>query len=197
MATVADIRFMQRLAKRIGTAGLRRARPKVSRASRTLARALVLKVRVRESKRRATIEAAIHIPHYWAIYVHDGRKPFRKGRYMVWWRNPKLDPRLQGGKTSKRAGQLRRLNRIQWEAALQSIADWVSAGGDIYDAPVVITKAIRKPTAPTKFFGNAPGEGMHGFINDAGRIVDREFSRHVVRSLGDLLTETDTATVRL
>ena len=41
----------------------------------------------------------VHIPHYWAEYYHDGSGPVSmpKGRYMVWFRNPKDDPRLKGG----------------------------------------------------------------------------------------------------
>ena len=47
----------------------------------------------------------VHIPHYWAEYYHDGSGPVSmpKGRYMVWFRNPKDDPRLKGGYPIKRS----------------------------------------------------------------------------------------------
>jgi hypothetical protein len=41
----------------------------------------------------------VHIPHYWARYYHDGSGPITlsKGHYMVWFKDPKDDPRIRGG----------------------------------------------------------------------------------------------------
>ena len=54
---------------------------------------------------------SIHIPHYWAIYYHDGSGPITmpKGRYMVWFKDPKDDPRLKNGYPVKKS-DIRRLN---------------------------------------------------------------------------------------
>ena len=47
----------------------------------------------------------VNIPHYWAIYYHDGSGPITmpKGKYMVWFRNPEDDPRLKSGFPVKRS----------------------------------------------------------------------------------------------
>ena len=56
-------------------------------------------------------QIVVHIPHYWAIYYHDGSGPVTmpKGKYMVWFRDPHDDPRLKGGLPVTRAG-IKKLN---------------------------------------------------------------------------------------
>lgn len=43
------------------------------------------------------LQARLHIPHYWALYVHDGRGPFgpRRARSLVWFFDEADDPRLR------------------------------------------------------------------------------------------------------
>ena len=190
--TIEDDKFKRRLARRLALAAQRRARPKVARASDTLARNMIVSTQ-RIPGARGDVAGKVSIPHYWALYVHDGRRPFRKQKFMVWFRNPRLDPRLVNGKTPKRASQLRSLTRAQWLAAVRLRDEWIKQGGDPFDAPVIITKAVRKSTKATPFFGNAPGEGMFGFIDDTHRIARAEMSRHVRKVMGDALFERDTA----
>lgn len=180
--TLIDDRFKRRLMLRLLDAGKRRARPKIARASRTLARALSSYV-VFRSGRYPNVEGYLEIPHYWAVYVHDGRNPFRKQRYMIWWRNPLRDPRLRGGKTPERASQLRSLTRAEWIAANKENRDHLRRGGDPFDMPVIITKVIRRRTPAVPFFDNDSGGGMSGFSTDASRIAQSEFSRHVARTV--------------
>lgn len=194
--TIQDDRFKRRVGSRLAQAALRKARPSVVRASNTLAKAMTTSV-IRLPGANRDVEAKVSIPHYWAVYVHDGRKPFSKANYMVWYRNPRLDPRLQGGKTPRRARNIRRLSRQQWLQALRLRQEWIDQGGDVFDAPVVITKQIRRATRPQPFFDNRAGGGMVGFVDLAHGIVRPEMSRHVRASLGDLLNEKDTAVVNL
>jgi hypothetical protein len=135
--------------------------------------------------RSRTVQGGVEIPHYWALYVHDGRRPFRKGRYMVWFRNPNRDPRLRGGKTPKRKNQLRYLSRAQWKDALQLNADWLEAGGDPYLSPVIITKEIKRATPGAFFFEN--DGGMHRMSSTTARLSKEMFSRHVKEFLGEFL----------
>ena len=53
-----------------------------------------------------TIEEAkgrgkLHVPHYWALYIHDGRGPAPGGgagdKILVWFKDPANDPRYPGG----------------------------------------------------------------------------------------------------
>lgn len=191
-------RFRRRLARKLAEAGRRKVRRRVESASKTLARAMV--VIPDSSPRRKLAIARIHIPHYWAVYVHDGRGPFRmrRGRFMVWWKNPKLDPRLRGGRSPRRAANLRRLTKAEFQAALEDRNAWIAAGGDPYDAPVVITSAIKRRTPPNKFFSNEPGGGMAGFRRGVvSRIAPPEMSRHVKDFLGDKFKTKKTLRIRL
>ena len=196
MDTIRNDRFKRRLAKRVGDAALRIARPKVNRSSTTLARAMRVKV-VRIPGDQRNVKASVHIPHYWAVFVHDGRNPFSKSRFMVFFRNPRLDPRLQGGKTPRRASQLRPLGQAGFERAKQLLRDHRRAGGSSIDAPVTFTKTIRKPTAAARFFDNRSAEGMAGFDGQANQIGSPLFSRHVKATLGENFDRRGSITVRL
>lgn len=61
--------------------------------SRTLRRALTIK-KLDEGGH------ALTIPHYWAIYYHDGRGPVRpvNGKYLVYFSRIEDDPRVRGGR---------------------------------------------------------------------------------------------------
>lgn len=64
--------------------------------SRTLSDSMFVADDPRSSGR---IRSQLLIPHYWALYVHDGRGPFgpRNARYLCFFPDPKDDPRLRGG----------------------------------------------------------------------------------------------------
>ena len=166
----ADQRFLDRLGTRLGKAALRRARPRVRQSSSTLARAMVV-------LRPTLLTTWVYIPHYWSLYVHDGRRPFVKPHIMCWFRDPRLDPRLNAGRTPERVFQLRHLSREEFLYWMQQnrLAD--PTGTNPRARPMIVTKAIRKPTAPNAFFSNE--DGMRGFDRDASRIVQDEFSRYV------------------
>jgi hypothetical protein len=70
--------------------------------SRTLSRAMAID----ESLISKNI-IKIYVPHFWARFVHDGSRAVR-GISMVWFPNPKDDPRLKGGRPIKRS-QVKRL----------------------------------------------------------------------------------------
>lgn len=76
---------------------------------------------VEESEARARL----FIPHYWAIYYHDGRgsvHPVNSSK-LVFFDNPQDDPRIPGGRSPERANQLRRLTRAEYLQGLEINAD--------------------------------------------------------------------------
>ena len=189
--SLADDRFLLRVTRRVGEAGLRRAKSKIP--SSTLRRSLTLEVKRVILGKRNVAKATLLVPQYWSLYVHDGRRPFRKLRSMIWFRNPKEDPRLNAGKTPARAANVRHLTRTQFVEAMARRRAWIASGGDPANSPVIVTKIIRKGTKPTPFFSNDPGGGMHGFGKDASRIIQAEFSEHVKDTMGNLYKLSDTA----
>lgn len=136
----------------------------------------------------------LHIPHYWAAYVHDGRPPVtpQTATFLVWFRNPHNDPRYKGGKYPVYKSDIRRLTEAEfkkWVLVNRGIIQrYKKATGkkhltsDDYrdmDLPMIVCK--RSPRIDTMakqpesnffyaegvpFFSNAPGGGMHGFQNE-------------------------------
>lgn len=106
MGVVGDI------LRQIGREELLRVRSAIP--SRTLRRALRLIVEENQGRAR------LFIPHYWAVYLHDGRGPVqaRGGGKLVFFDDPDDDPRLRGG-YPERASDIRRLSRREYERGLE------------------------------------------------------------------------------
>ena len=162
--------FKKKLLTVLLRAADRKVRPKIP--SKQLRQGLTKTV---ESGSKGYLE----IPHYWALYVHEGRNApvhAQNSTFLIWYRDPRQDPRLVGGKTPKRASQLRRLTSSQFKDALQRNRDAREAG---LEPPVVIVRAVRKSTEGVPFFSNESRRGMQGFVdeaNDIGADVVREFA---------------------
>jgi hypothetical protein len=97
--------FENRLLRRLGAVAIRNARARCK--SKTLRRSM-------EFIQDAPLKGRVFVPHYWAVYFHEGRggvprKALKKGRFLVWYKNPRLDPRNAGG-YPVRASEQRRLN---------------------------------------------------------------------------------------
>lgn len=138
---------------------------------------------------------SLFIPHYWALYVHDGRgAPFGpiKGRYLIWWRNPAEDPRFPGRQTPERHKSIRKLTRGEFKKAFKIFRDAMKAGTV---SPVVIVKQVRKETKGSFFFDNR--QGMAGFAELARRIVRRRMSDHVARLVGSTMKVRETLSVKI
>lgn len=111
-------------------------------------------------------EAAVEVPHYWAVYYHDGRGPVRprRGKYLVWFQSIEDDPRVDGGRNYPvRASQIRRLNlsRDQFQEMLDD--------GRL----IMVTSA--GPAVGKPFFEKLRGVAA-GLVSS---IAQREMSSHV------------------
>ena len=155
-----DDAFTRRLVTKLGRAAIKKARPGIP--SRALRKALNLFV-------LNNLIARMQIPHYWAIYVHDGRGPFSAGsrggpaQFLVWFRNPREDPRLvPSGVTPVRARNRRRLTREQFLRGLEANAEAKELG---LPPPMIITRRVTSPSFARKFFDNRIG--MRGFVEQA------------------------------
>jgi len=65
----------------------------------------------------------VGVPHYWAVYYHDGRgraKP--DGQWLIWYPNPNDDPRHRGAYPTKRS-QVRSLTEAgaKWREVLADV----------------------------------------------------------------------------
>lgn len=102
----------KRILTAYGVSELERVKPLIG--SRTLREAVRLLVDVSEGR------AELYIPHYWALYYHDGRKGVRPilAQKLVFFDDPRDDPRLAGG-YPERDFDIRTLTRDEYEAGLE------------------------------------------------------------------------------
>ena len=144
---------------------------------------------------------ALHIPHFWAVYLNDGRSAVtpKNATYLVWFRNPKDDPRLVNGNTPERLSQTRRLSSAQfkyWAGKNREIIKRYrrATGKRIltrsdYEAmklPMVVVKMSPRTGLPVEgqhFFDNVPGGGMYGFMREAGDLAKQYTSGFVLGAL--------------
>lgn len=132
-------------------------------------------------------DAYIEIPHFWAVYVHDGRQaPVypRNGTFLIWWKDPRQDPRLRGGSTPQRASQLRHLTPSQFRRAMRIHRQALASGGD---SPIVVTRRVNRSTPGNPFFSSGPRGGMQGFWRVANMVGEPEVRGEVFRVLGEHL----------
>lgn len=183
MANAADIRFFRRLTETLGRLGNAKARPSIP--SRTLRRALVT-IRVTDQ------QVKMHITHYWARFVHDGRnaKTLGGNRFMAWYKNPREDPRLRGfgGQTPPRVTQLLGLKQVLSREQFKR---------DRRAGKIVFSQHVSKVTG-TPFFSNEAGGGMNKFVDEANRVAGPLTQQHILRRIGkENLNEKDVAVLTL
>ena len=88
--------------------------------SRTLSRALSCRL---ERPGPRTAVAFLSVPHYWAVYYHDGRgRAHPDGQWLIWYPNPNDDPRHNGVFPTKRS-QIRSLKDVgvSWSEILADV----------------------------------------------------------------------------
>lgn len=141
----------------------------------------------------------LHIPQYWAVYLNDGRGPVvpRKASFLVWFRNPKNDPRLNAGRSPIRLAETRRLSKAQfqyWAAKNREIIKryrrqtgkriLTSADYEAMKLPMIVVKMS------PKHGGSVPGQhffdndaGMQGFKDEASQHIQQRVGGHVLSEL--------------
>ncbi len=104
--------MVRRILVEIGEDSLREVRARIG--SKTLRAALHLVIDESE------LRARLFIPHYWAIYYHDGRGAISpvNARKLVFFDDPRDDPRIGAG-YPQRANQIRKLTKRQYERGLE------------------------------------------------------------------------------
>ncbi len=93
--------------------------------------------------------ATLFIPHYWAVYYHDGRDGFgpSQASVLVFYADPDDDPRLEAG-FPVRASEIRRLTRDEFRAGLDENARRAADG----EEPFMFVLPSVGPAGPHPFF---------------------------------------------
>ena len=164
----------------IGKLALQHVTPKIR--SRTLQRAI-------RYYRTTFRSGRLFIPHFWAIYQHDGRGPVKvkNARSLVFFVNPADDPRLAGGYPIK-LSQIKKLTKEQFRAGMQENARLYAdnpSGGRMQH--MVYVESVKKtgPGKSYKFFE----DGMRDFV---GRVhpLARRHMQDLVRFARRRIRET-------
>ena len=102
--------LLAKLLDSLGAAGFARAGPEIE--ADTLRSALIV------LRSAGLSEVRLHIPHYWAVFYHDGRPGFSGNPFLVYFNDPNDDPRISGSSSPERLSQTRRLTRAEFEDGL-------------------------------------------------------------------------------
>lgn len=132
-----------------------------------------LRLIINESEMRGDL----FIPHYWAIWYHDGRGPVqpKTARKLVFFDDPANDPRLKGGRPV-RESQVKRLTKEQYQEGLRR--NRLRPPGS---RPFMYVVDSVGPAAPRPFFDRL----SQGAAQRADAIVRREFERELLRAIDD------------
>lgn len=178
MATIGF--WHSELVNQLGRMARSYARPFLASKSRTLARSLTVEQRV--PTRPSAIRVAVSLPHYWALYVNDGRPAFSNPKVMVFFRDPRNDPRLSAGYPVRKADIKRGMSPAEWQVWQAENAISRALG---LPRPMVVTKTIYKDTTAKRFFEN--DGGMAGFPVVARYEIRRQVSELTRSQLGPFL----------
>ena len=154
--------------------------------SRTLRAAI--RLIIDESEQRASL----FVPHYWAIWYHDGRGSVSpvNARKLVFFDNHHDDPRLRGGKRPERETQVKRLTKEQYRAGLLVNRDRARRG----QRPFMYVVDSVGPSRPRPFFD----QHAVGAAERADPVVLRTFEAELLRGLdNDAATKSESRIVDL
>ncbi len=139
-------------------------------------------------------KARLFIPHYWAIYQHDGRGVVlpRRATVLVYYADPADDPRLVDG-YPVRLSDIRRLSFADWAEGWRRNREMEKSNPGGGPMQFMIVRDASGPTSPMKSYPFFT-VGMQGMPDEARLVIDRairiEFAKLAV-------SESDTARATL
>jgi hypothetical protein len=131
---------------------------------------------------------ALVLKSYWAIFLHDGRGPVlpKRARFIVFWRNPRQDPRNAGGFPVRRS-EITRLTKQEFQAGLMQNR---AARAQGLPPPMIVMRTKDFRVVPT-----GPAEGKHFFevpelpgiiIDKLGKLFTGHIETEIMRPLSYL-----------
>lgn len=157
-------RLIRRILEDLGGRELARVRGAIG--SKTLKAAI--RLIINESEERGDL----FIPHYWAIWYHDGRGSVSpvNARKLVFFDDPSNDPRIKNGRPVTES-QVRRLTKAQYDEGLKQ--NRLRPPGS---RPFMYVVDSVGPAAPRPFFNQL----AKGAEQRAAPVVERAFERELL-----------------
>lgn len=121
---------------------------------------------------------------YWSLYYHEGRQVIRpvSASVLVWFRNPKDDPRLNNGESPVYRSQIRKMTRDQFQYWSRRNKQYPKG-----QQPMIVAKRSPRSGQPSfrgnPFFSDKPGGGLATLKTDVGRISEQETFKYVEERL--------------
>lgn len=175
-------KLIRRILEDLGQQELARVRKSIG--SRTLRAAI--RLIINESEERGDL----FIPHYWAVWYHDGRGSVSpvNARKLVFFDDPNDDPRIKNGRPV-RESQVRRLTKEQYQEGLRR--NRLRPPGS---RPFMYVVDSVGPAAPRPFFNQL----SEGAAQRAEGVVFREFERELLTWIdSDPATKSETRIAEL
>jgi len=172
-------RLTRKVLEEIGERELRLVRKSIG--SKTLRAAI--RLIINESEQRADL----FIPHYWAVWYHDGRGSVSpvNARKLVFFDDPNDDPRLRNGRPVKET-DVRRLTEEQYREGLRRNRERAGRGGRAF---MYVVDAVG-PSRPRPFFDRL-AQGASQRADDVGL---RTFERGLLSAIDlDPATRSETS----
>ncbi|MCP4612143.1 MAG: hypothetical protein GY845_25895 [Planctomycetes bacterium] len=159
----------------------------------------------------------INVPHYWAVIIHEGRGPSPKSGpgLLIWFSDPKNDPRLRNGKYPVTRADVRHLTKAEFQRGVKRnrpiIAEYLRRTGkrardltssDYRNMNLYMIVAKRSPGSGGGVLGNpfmANNGGMRGFGESMSTVGGRIGSKFITDKLkaDGILNKSIVRTVRL
>lgn len=138
--------------------------------------------------------AALFIPHYWAVYYHDGRGAVHpvSARKLVFFDNPHEDPRIPGGRRKVRYKEERRLTRAEFLEGLRINRERAARG----QRPFMFVVDRVGPSRPRPFFDRMARGAAERVAVAARNAFDRQIQA-LVNEDPDVRPERRTARGRI
>jgi len=179
-------RFYASVLDRLLGVAYRKALPAVEAVSSVLAEGL--------DKQRVAQTARLHIPHYWADYLHEDRRSFgpAQKKWLVYFPNPEDDPRLSPT-YPVRLSDVRGLDEV-WGAGAEGefrAAKAENRRREKLGMPPFMVFAKRRGFRPGSFFFRDLD-----IEQEAAPIIASEFDKFIV-GIAKSLSETKVAKVPL
>jgi len=161
-------RVIRRVLEEIGERELRLVRKSIG--SKTLRAAI--RLIIDESEQRADL----FIPHYWAVWYHDGRGSVSPvtARKLVFFDDPNDDPRIKNGRPV-RESDVRRLTKEQYREGLRRNQERAGRGG----RPFMYVVDSVGPSRPRPFFDRLE----MGAARRADDVVLRAFEKELLQAI--------------
>jgi len=136
----------------------------------------------------------LEVPHYWAVYVHDGHGPVGGDQVVVWFIPPELDPRIPNG-NPERLAEKRSLTASEIAFGLELNRHARRGGVPPNRWPMQVHSGTKKGVSGSYFFTDGMAGLMAEYDEFAARVVDKHL-KAAAQALFKSIKKPDRAHVR-